>query len=69
METTQALCLEKRANNNKNFTKEMEIIQAFGLERKWKRRWRRQKFCINWGNEDNTSFALIEETKITQALH
>jgi hypothetical protein len=34
METTQALRLEKRDNNNKNFTKEMEIIQAFGLERK-----------------------------------
>ncbi len=69
METTQALRLERRDNNSKSFAKEMEINQALGLERKWKSRWRRHKFCMNWRNKDNTSFVVIEETNITQALH
>ncbi len=69
METTQALHLERTDNNNKKFAKEMEINQALGLERKWKWRWKRHKFCINWGNEDNTSFALIEETNIMPNSH
>jgi hypothetical protein len=61
--------LERRDNNCKKIAKEMEINQASSLERKWKRRWRRHKFCINWGNKYNTSFALTKETRITLDSH